>query len=114
MHVEPITADLRGDWGAVILTSANALTAIAAHPARGALLKLPVYAVGRRSADAAREAGFADVSSADGDARDLVRLIVARHTTKAPLLYLAGEDRAGDLVGDLAAHGIAVEFRIVY
>ena len=30
------------------------------------------------------------------------------------LLYLAGEDRAGDLAGDLAAHGIAVETAVIY
>ena len=30
------------------------------------------------------------------------------------MLYLAGEDRAGDLVGELAAHGIAAEMRVVY
>ena len=32
----------------------------------------------------------------------------------ARLLYLAGEDRAGDLAGDLAAHGIAVETAVIY
>jgi uroporphyrinogen-III synthase len=33
---------------------------------------------------------------------------------KAPLLYFAGEDRAADLVGDLAASGIVAEMRVVY
>ena len=32
----------------------------------------------------------------------------------APLLYLAGEDRAADLTAELAAHGIAAEMRVVY
>ena len=30
------------------------------------------------------------------------------------MLYLAGEDRASDLVAELAARGIAVEMRVVY
>jgi uroporphyrinogen-III synthase len=30
------------------------------------------------------------------------------------LLYLAGEDRAGDLIGDLTVHGIAAELAVVY
>jgi uroporphyrinogen-III synthase len=30
------------------------------------------------------------------------------------LLYLAGEDRAGDLAGDLAAHGFAVDTAVIY
>ncbi len=75
MQVEPVAADLSGSWGAVVITSANAPAAIADNPARDALLELPVFAVGRRSAEAAREAGFADVTSAGGDVRDLVRLL---------------------------------------
>jgi uroporphyrinogen-III synthase len=115
MRVEPLKADLSGGWGAVIVTSANAPTAIADNPARAALLKLPVLAVGRRSADAAREAGFSTVTSAGGDVRDLVRLVVARRAdASAPLLYIAGEDRAADLIGELAARGVAVEMRVVY
>ncbi len=115
IRVEPVEADLGGGWAAVIMTSANAPGAIAAHKARAALIKLPAFAVGRRSADAARAAGFADVTSAGGDVRDLVRLIAERRAdASAPLLYLAGEDRAADLIGELAAHGIAAEMRIVY
>ncbi len=115
MRVEPLAVDLSGTWGAVIVTSANAPAAIAGNPARETILKLPVFAVGRRSADAAREAGFANVTSAGGDVRDLVRLIAERRADAgAPLLYLAGEDRAADLVGELAVHGIATDMRIVY
>jgi uroporphyrinogen-III synthase len=105
----------RGAWSAVVITSANAPAAVAANPARGALAKLPLFAVGERSAQAARAAGFANVVSADGDVRDLVPLVRERMAgAKAPLLYLAGEERAADLVGELAAHGIAAEMRIVY
>jgi len=115
MRVEPVAADLGGGWGAVIVTSANAPGAIAAHQARAALLRLPVFAVGERSADAVRHAGFTDVTSAGGDLRDLVRLLAERRAdARAPLLYLAGEDRAADLIGELTARGIAAEMRIVY
>jgi len=115
MQVEPVAADIRETWAAVIITSANAPGAIAAHPARNALIKLPLFAVGQRSADAARQAGFADVITAGGDVRDLVRLIVARRADAVgPLLYLAGEDRAADLIGELTAHGIAAEMKVVY
>jgi uroporphyrinogen-III synthase len=108
LQVEPVAADLSGEWRAVVITSANALSAASA----AGLTRLPLFAVGRRSADAARQAGFIDVSSADGDARDLVRLLVARRASN--LIYLAGEDRAADLTGELATHGIAVETRVVY
>lgn len=113
MRVEPVAADLAGHWGAVVITSANAPEAIASNVARGALLKLKLFAVGERSANAARAAGFTDVESAGGDVRDLVTLIAERHVT-SPLLYLAGEDRAADLVGELAAHGIKAEMRVIY
>ena len=106
---------MSGGWGAVIITSANAASAIADHPACKTLLHLPVFAVGQRSAEAARQAGFTDVTSAGGDVRDLVRLIAERRAdAAAPLLYLAGEDRAADLVGELIMHGIAAEMAVVY
>jgi uroporphyrinogen-III synthase len=115
MQVEPIDADLSGSWGAVIMTSANAAASIAGNPARAALIGTPAFAVGQRSAEAARAAGFSDVTTAGGDVRDLVRLIAGRRAdAKAPLLYLAGEDRAADLIGELGAHGIAAEMRVVY
>jgi uroporphyrinogen-III synthase len=112
LKIEPVGADLSGGWGGVIVTSANAPAAATANPA---LLKLPAFAVGERSAEAARAAGFTDVSSAGGDVRDLIRVLRNRKAeAKAPLLYLAGEDRAADLVGDLAASGIVAEMRVVY
>jgi uroporphyrinogen-III synthase len=117
MRVESLPADLSGTlagpWSTVAITSANAPVAVADNPARDALLKLPLYAVGHRSAEAALAAGFTNVTSAGGDVRDLVKLIAERHA-KAPLLYLAGEDRAADLTAELATHDIAAEMRVVY
>lgn len=85
-------------FAGVLITSANGARALAAHPRRGEVLVLPVLAVGRSSAEAARGAGFTDVTSADGDAADLVRLAAARFAgAVSPLLYLAGEDRSGEL-----------------
>jgi uroporphyrinogen-III synthase len=123
LRIEPeVEADFgSGPWGGVLITSASAARAIAAHPRGRELLDLPLFAVGRRSAEAARAAGFATVVSADGDAGDLARLVAARDGTpqaavhvRLPLLYLAGEDRAGDLGGTLAAHGVAVQTAVVY
>ena len=115
MRVEPIAVDLDGQWSALAITSANAPNAIAGNPARDTLVKLPLLAVGRRSAETARKAGFTDVTSADGDVRELVRLIEAsRRKGEGPVLYLAGEDRASDLVAELLERGMAVEMRVVY
>jgi uroporphyrinogen-III synthase len=115
LQVEPVAIDFGSGWGGIIITSANAPGAIAGHPARDKLVKLPLFAVGQRSADAARQAGFSNVTSAGGDVRDLVRLIASRCAdAAAPLLYLAGEDRAADLLAELVARGIAVEMAVVY
>lgn len=112
MRVEPVAADLAGAWDTLLMTSANAARAVPqADPPRS----LPVFAVGDRSAAAARTAGFTDVVSADGALADLVRLVAARFAgTNARLLYLAGEDRAGDLAGDLAHRGHTVRTAVVY
>ena len=112
MRLEPVTANLSGNWAAVVITSANAPAAIASS-APASLLRLPLFAVGQRSAEAARAAGFANVTSTDGDVRDLVQSVAAR-SYAMPVLYLAGEYRAADLIGALAARGVKVEMRVVY
>jgi uroporphyrinogen-III synthase len=113
LHIEAVAgADLgTPPWSAILITSANGARALARHPRRGELLGLPVLAVGGSSAVAARAAGFADVASADGDAGDLARLAAGRFAgVRSPLLYLAGEDRTGEL----AVPGLTVRTVVVY
>ena len=64
LHIESVIgADFGAPpWAAILLTSSNGARALADHPRRGELLALPVLAVGRSSADAARAVGFADGS----------------------------------------------------
>jgi uroporphyrinogen-III synthase len=109
MRVEKAAGDLSGDWSAVAITSANALTVLGDEVAR--LRHLPIFAVGRRSAEAAH--GFAEVHAADGDVGDLAQLIARKHRG-GRVLYLAGENRAADLIDELTSRGIAAERRIVY
>lgn len=117
LHIEPLAdaAIGNGPWAAILITSANAAHAIATHPRGAHLRSVPVLAVGGRSAEAAAAAGFADVTSAEGNVADLARLVAEKFKPAAvPLLYLAGEDRAGDLAGELRAKGFAVEMKIIY
>lgn len=120
LRIEPVAADIgAGPFAAVLITSANAVRALAAHPARARVTALPAFAVGEATAAAAREAGFAVVVTADGDAASLVRLVRARSgPAAAPLLYLAGADRAADLGAALAPEGqpdgIAVTLAVIY
>ena len=106
-------------YGAVIVTSANALRAIASQLAGSRLVKLPLFAVGEHTAAAAREAGFTQVMVAKGDAsalRDLVLAgVKARQLKKAStLLYLAGADLARDLAGELGEKGFTVVTHTTY
>jgi uroporphyrinogen-III synthase len=116
LHIEAVAdaAIEAGPWTAIVVTSANAARSVVALGWRDALGGAPVFAVGRRSAQAMRDAGFSDVVSADGDLADLMRLISERMACGARLLYLAGEDRSGDLAGDLGRRGLKVQTAIVY
>jgi uroporphyrinogen-III synthase len=103
-----------GPWAAILITSANAVRAIALHRRRDELRRIPTFTVGDRTGQAMREAGFSDVSSAAGDVSDLARLVTARVEPEARLLYLAGEERSGDLAGLLRAQYYTVETVLIY
>jgi len=116
IRIEPLLgADFgAGPWAAVLVTSANVAQAIAKHARRSAIVGLPVFAVGARTGKAMRELGCASVVSAGGDAGDLARIVAAHLNPPASLLYLAGEQRSGDLGGDLRAKGFAVATVALY
>jgi uroporphyrinogen-III synthase len=108
-------ADLgAGPWDAVAMTSANAAHALERHSRRLHIARLPVLTVGRRTAEAARAAGFTDIASANGNEQALAHLIGARVARGNKILYLAGEDRAGDLATAVAPHGVRLEVVVVY
>src|SRR5947209_4258558 len=101
------------DYAAVVLTSANAARAVQAHAQRGKLTLLPVVTVGPHTTEAAHKAGFSDVQCANGDKDDLAKLLSTRFgPDDPPILYLAGEDRAGEL--ERAPAGAKVVTRVVY
>src|SRR3954466_11480364 len=115
----PFHDDADERYGAIIVTSANALRAIAPHLAGSRLLKLPLFAVGEHTASAARDAGFGEVMTAKGDAavlRDLVQTSVKSKQLKkaGTLLYLAGADLARDLAGELGEKGFTVVTHTTY
>ena len=116
LRIEPLAADFGpGPFAAVLTTSANAARALAQHGRIGELRRLPLYTVGRRSAEAARAAGFAAVHSANGDAHDLVALVAqSLAATAAPLIHFAGEDRSVDLTEELGRRGLTVRTAVVY
>jgi uroporphyrinogen-III synthase len=97
---------------ALIFTSINGVLAFAAaSPER----KTVVFCVGDASAGAARQAGFENVASADGDIAALAALIRESASPAAGrLIHIAGAHVAGDLARLLAPDGFAIERRIAY
>jgi uroporphyrinogen-III synthase len=121
LRFEPVAFDDGEDmrYGAVIVTSANALRGIERQLKGNKLLKLPLFAVGEHTASAARGIGFETVVSAKGDATSLRDLVLASVKAKAlkkasPLLYLAGADLARDLAGELGERGFTVVTQTTY
>ena len=91
------------DVAAIAFTSANGVRAFAA---RSEVRDLRVFAVGQATARIARSAGFANVSSAEGDVAALGRLIGAVGGLSGVILHVGAAQLAGNLVGDLAGAGV--------
>jgi uroporphyrinogen-III synthase len=115
----PFHDDADARYGAIIVTSANALRAIMPHLAGSRLLNLPLFAVGEHTASVARDAGFGEVMTAKGDAAALRELVTSAVKSKqlkkaGTLLYLAGADLARDLSGELGEKGFTVVTHTTY
>lgn len=98
---------------AMVLTSANAVRALADRGVIDTYRHLPVFAVGDRTALEANEAGFVRVSSAAGAFQDLVNAMsIAR--VPGPIFYPAGRHQSADLAKALAPLGVMVVTAKVY
>jgi len=96
---------LPGGIAAVAITSANAIRC--APPALiSALAGLPCFTVGKATAAAAREAGFADIRQGEGDAVRLARSLVQSHPD-GTIVYLTGRVRLPDFEKTLTEGGFA-------
>jgi len=95
------------DVDVLAFTSANGVRAFAA---RSASRDRPVFAVGRATAKAAREAGFATVNASDGDVLTLARALP--HGGR--VLHPGAAEPAADLIVALERRGITARGLIVY
>ena len=92
-----------GSCDALIVTSAHAEEALASLDR----LK-PVFAVGERTAQAVRAAGFADITVAEGDAVSLVRLIRATLAPGQTLLHVTARHHKEEPAASLRASGFTI------
>lgn len=94
---------------ALIVTSRNGIRALQRWPEAVDWRDLPLFAVGKATASAAREAGFNDIRIADNDARSLTTLVFDTFTPdEGTLLYPAAFDRSADLELGLAERGYSI------
>jgi uroporphyrinogen-III synthase len=103
--------DLTG-VAALAFTSVNGVAAFArACPDRARR----VFAVGDRTAAAARAAGFVQVASADGDVEALAALIVGETASlEGVVLHPSALEPAGDLLSPLIAAGLSARRTALY
>jgi uroporphyrinogen-III synthase len=116
---QTLATDGLGGLAGLIVTSRNALRALAQSPVLGRqgadITRLPIYAVGSGTAADARALGFNDVREGPATAKDLVPLILAApEAGSGHLLHLSGDRLAFDLASAMADRGLRVERQIVY
>lgn len=106
---EPLSLD---GVAALLFTSANGVRCGAV---RIADRTRPVFCVGRKTAEAARAAGFRSVADAGGDGRDLAAMLIERLDPESgTLLHLCGRERKAELGDALRQAGFALRDIPVY
>lgn len=115
-HRQVATNALALPHSALIVTSAEALRALAGI---GSGLKInrdiQLFAVGEKTAAAARSAGFSNIQIGSGDGEGLAELIASKlESPDFRLLYLAGKPRAGSLESRLEKLGLPVRVAEIY
>lgn len=100
-------------FDALTVTSANAFRHLGSEMLQ-ACLDLPLFAVGEGTADAARRAGFLDVTEGGGDAVRLAETIRHALPQDARLLYLAGHVRQPIFEERIKEAGLDMIVREVY
>lgn len=113
MHAEDASLPDPAGFAAIAVTSANALRALAAGGALVRYTHLKLYAVGDKTASVARDFGFSDVTSANGNFGMLVETL-AHAGLSGPIWYPAPREQAGDLARSLAPFGLMVITSVVY
>ncbi len=84
------------------------------HFFRAKFTDVPVYAVGRRTAMTARDAGYRNVFSADGNVADLEALIATKLAPGSYVVHLGAAEPAGNLALDLNRRGFSAHHVAVY
>ncbi len=100
---------------ALVVTSKNALRALARSPSLAKAIELPIFTVGPGSGAMAAELGFDRIIPGPASARELVPVIAARGEPMGrPLLVLTGDRPAFNMTSALQERGFTVGQKVVY
>lgn len=100
---------------AIVVTSRNGVRALARWRQSAAWHDHPLFAVGAATAEAAREAGFKQVVSANGDGAALAALIQRLFPSReGGILYPAAADRSPVLEATLRGAGYEIDTVVAY
>jgi uroporphyrinogen-III synthase len=112
--LKDVPLDLEGAQ-AIIITSRNALRALADHPQRDEVVALPLIAVGEATAWAGRKFGFHEVTIGPGTGAGLPPIIRREvHPEKGALVHIGAEKVAFDLKSALEEDGYEVRRPVLY
>ncbi len=99
-------------YQAIVVTSANGIRSLTGHEQ---LKSIRMLTVGPQSLQAAKDAGFLNVEAEGGDINGLVAHVRKMlQPNNGPILYLSGNETAGDLEGQLHKAGFDCWRSIVY
>ncbi len=91
-------------YDALIVTSAHAMEALSSYENKS----IPVFSVGERTSDALREGGFSSISTAEGDAVSLSKLIRDGLRPPQPLLHVTARHHKEEPAASLRGAGFTV------
>lgn len=97
---------------ALIITSKNAIRAIEGYEN---IKQIPLYAVGDKTAELAKQKGFLNVLSASGTSQDLIKFVIKNAQPENGILWhLSGEVVKGNIVESLKIEGFEIQNQVVY
>jgi uroporphyrinogen-III synthase len=100
---------------AIVATSRNGLRALAHSPHLRQALSLPLFVVGRSTAEEARRLGFERIAIGPGSVSGFAAAIAGTlDPADGLILHLAADVKAGDLAGELDLLGFRVLQPVVY
>lgn len=107
---EPVPVISSANLEGLVITSQNALRSLASSPQLSGLTQIPLFAVGPRTGQVARDMGFSQIIEGPGTGRELAEIISARGLPPGGrIVHLAGDTLAFDMQSAMSARGYRAE-----